>query len=152
MGFDAGFLYQLAPDSRTRPSIGVSVLNVGGLDFKDGAAEIPQTINVGFSLNPPFFLGRSLTLGFDYVDVTKAYTQDKDINKRLRYGAELQLFDIIPAELTVRAGMYQGSATLGADVRLLFFTIQYAMYTEEVGAYAGQDKDKRQLVTLNVGW
>ena len=43
-------------------------------------------------------------------------------------------------------------ATYGLDFRLLFITASYAMYTEELGAYAGQDKDKRQLVTLNIGW
>jgi hypothetical protein len=72
--------------------------------------------------------------------------------KRLRFGAELQLFDILPAEVALRAGWYNSSPTLGFDVRLLIFTISYAMYTEELGAYAGQDKDKRQLITLDIGW
>ena len=48
--------------------------------------------------------------------------------------------------------MYENSPTAGFDVRLLIFTVSYAMYTEEVGAYAGQNKDKRQLLTVDIGW
>jgi len=150
VGFDAGLLWKMAPDSALRPSLGVSVLNIGDLDFKD-AGTIPQTLNIGVSINPETFF-RSVTLGLDYIDVTKAYTQDSDMAKRIRYGMEIQLFDILPVEMALRAGMYEGSPTFGADLRLLFFTLSGAMYTEEVGAYAGQDKDKRYIATLNFGW
>jgi len=70
--------------------------------------------------------------------------------KRLRYGTELQLFDVWPAEMSLRAGVYENHATLGADLRLLFLTVSYVMYSEEIGAFAGQDK--RQLLTVNIGW
>lgn len=150
-GFDLGVIWKLAPDSALKPSFGASVLNVGDLNFGP-AGRMPQTVNVGFAVQPAISWSRSLTVAADYVDVLYKFNQDKDMAKRLRYGAELQLFDILPAEIALRAGMYENSPTLGLDLRLLIFTVSYAMYTEELGAYAGQDKDKRQLITLDVGW
>jgi hypothetical protein len=126
-------------------------LNIGDLDFKE-AGLIPMSINAGIAVNPRITWFRNLIIAADYVDITENFTEDTDIAKRIRYGAELQLFDKLPVEMALRAGMYQGSATFGADLRLLIFTVSYTMYSEEVGAYAGQDSDKRQMLTLNVGW
>lgn len=150
-GADAGVIYKFAQDSWYRPSVGLSVMNIGDLKFGD-AGKIPMSINTGFAVNPqiPFF--RSLVLGVDYVDIAKNYTQDKDNQKRLRFGGELQLFDKLLAEMSVRAGMYEGSPTFGADLRLLTFMVSYAKYSEEVGAYAGQDKDDRQMLQVTFGW
>lgn len=150
-GVDAGVIYKFAQGSRFRPSVGLSAMNIGDLKFGD-AGKVPMSINTGFAVNPqiPFF--RSLVLGVDYVDITKNYTQDKDNGKRLRYGGELQLFDILLAEMSVRAGMYEGSPTIGADLRLLTFMVSYVKYSEEIGAYAGQDKDERQIVQVTFGW
>jgi hypothetical protein len=151
VGFDTGVIWKFAHDSRLKPSFGASIMNVGNLSFGP-AGKIPQTVNVGLAINPNITMFRSLTVGADYIDVLNNFKQDKDMAKRFRIGAELQLFDIWPAELALRAGMYESSLTMGFDVRLLFLTVSYAMYTEELGAYAGQDKDKRQLVTVNIGW
>lgn len=150
-GFDAGLIWKFAPSSWWRPSIGVSAMNIGDLDFKE-AGVIPMTVNAGFAVNPNISAFRSLTFAVDYIDVLEKYTEDKDGAKRLRYGAELQLFDIWPIELALRAGMYEGYPTYGADLRLLTLLVSYAHYTEEVGAYAGQEKDTRHLVTVNIGW
>ncbi len=151
MGFDAGALWKFAPESWWRPSVGLSIMNIGDLDFKD-AGKIPMTVNAGIAVNPKISTFRSLLIGVDYVDIANNYTQDKDMAKRIRYGAELQLFDINPVELALRAGMYEGYPTFGADLRVLTFLFSYAMYSEEVGAYAGQNRDKRQLLTFNFGW
>jgi hypothetical protein len=150
-GADAGVIYKFAQDSRFRPLLGLSIMNIGDLNFGD-AGKIPMTINAGVSANPQIPYFRSLVLGMDYVDIANNYSQDKDMWKRLRYGGELQLFDILPAEMAVRAGMYEGSPTFGVDLRLLTFMVSYVKYSEEVGAYAGQDKDERQIVQVTFGW
>lgn len=149
--FDAGAIYTFAPESWWRPAIGLSVMNIGDLDFKD-AGTIPMTINTGISVNPRITTFRSLLVGVDYVDIANNYTQDKDMAKRLRYGAELQLFDESMVELSLRAGMYEGYPTFGADLRLATFLFSGTVYSEEVGAYAGQNKNTRYLVTFNFGW
>jgi len=151
VGFDAGILWKFARDSWLRPSVGLSVMNIGDLDFK-AAGVLPQTINVGIAVNPNIETFRSLIFGLDYVDITNNYTEDTDMAKRIRFGGELQLFDIQSVEMAIRAGIYQNSPTFGLDLRLLTFLFSYTQYTEETGAYAGQDQDKRHLVTFNFGW
>ncbi len=150
-GFDFGLIWKFAPASVLKPSFGASILNIGGLDFGP-AGTIPQSVNVGLAINPSISWSRNLTVAADYIDALDNFKQDKDMAKRFRYGAELQLFDILPAEIALRAGMYNNSPTLGFDLRLLIFTLSYAMYTEELGAYVGQEKDQRQLITLDIGW
>ncbi len=151
LGWDAGLLWKFAVNSWWRPAAGVSVMNIGDLDF-GGAGTIPMTVNAGVSVNPRIPVFRSLLLGADLVDITKEFEQDRDLAKRLRYGAELQLFDRMLLELALRAGMYQGYPTFGAELRTLILSVSYAMYGEEIGASAGQDRDQRHLLTLNLGW
>lgn len=151
VGFDTGLLYKFAQDSWLKPSVGISVLNIGDLKFGD-AGKIPMTVNTGLAINPDIPVFRSLTIGLDYVDLFNNFEQDSDKGKRLRFGGDLQLFDKALAAMGVRAGLYQGYPTFGVDLRLLIFSLSYVTYAEEVGAYAGQDKDRRHLVTLNVGW
>ncbi len=151
VGLDLGVIWKFAPDSPLKPTFGASIMNLGDLKF-GGAGKLPQTINLGIAINPALSWARSLTVAADYVDLLNNFKQDKDMVKRLRLGAELQIFDIWPVEFALRAGVYEYSPTYGFDLRLLFITLSYVNYTEEIGAYAGQDKDRRQLATLNIGW
>ena len=151
VGADLGVIWKFGPNSDLNPTFGASIMNVGDLKFGD-AGKIPQSVNLGIAINPEITWSRRLTVAADYIDLLDNYKQDKDIAKRMRMGAELQLFDIWPVELALRAGVYNNAPTAGFDLRLLILSVTYAMYTEELGAYAGQDKDKRQLITLNLGW
>ncbi len=151
VGFDAGIIYHFAEDSSLRPSLGLSILNIGDLKFGE-AGKMPMTVNTGFAIRPEIPLFEALTIGLDYVDIFNNYREDSDIPKRLRFGGELLLFDRMLAMLALRTGLYQGYPTFGVDLRLLIFRLSYVTYAEEVGAYAGQDPDRRHLVTLTVGW
>ncbi|OGR03919.1 MAG: hypothetical protein A2511_07970 [Deltaproteobacteria bacterium RIFOXYD12_FULL_50_9] len=151
VGVDTGVIWKFAQESWFKPSVGASVLNIGDLKFGD-AGTMPMTVNTGIAMSPEIPYFRSLIIGADYVDLLSNYSQDKDMMKRFRIGAELQLFDVMMAALALRAGFYQGNPTFGVDLRLLIFDLQYVAYTEEIGAYAGQEKDRRQLMTLNIGW
>lgn len=151
VGFDAGAIWSIAPSSWWRPALGVSVMNIGDLDMKD-AGTIPMTVNAGFSIRPKIETFRSLLFAVDYVDIANGYEQDSDAAKRLRYGAELQLFDQTAFELALRAGMYEGYPTAGLNLRVSIISLSYTFYSEETGAYAGQDRDKRQLLNLVIGW
>jgi len=151
IGFDAGVFYSFMRDSWFRPSFGLSVLNVGDLDFGD-AGKMPMTVNLGFAVSPEIPVFHSLTVGLDYVDLLGNYDQDDDTGKRLRFGGELVLYDSMFASAALRAGLYQGYPTFGAEARLTVLTISYVTYAEEIGAYAGQNRDRRHLVMLNLGW
>lgn len=151
IGLDAGMIYKFARDSWLKPSVGLSLLNIGDLNFDD-AGKIPMTVNIGLAINPDIPVFNTITIGLDYVDIFNNFEQDSDIGKGLRFGGELQLFDTKLASMAVGAGLYEGYPTFGADLNLAIFTLSYVTYAEEVGAYAGQDDDRRQLLTLNIGW
>jgi hypothetical protein len=151
VGFDAGIIYKFAENFWLKPRVGLSVMNIGDLKFGD-AGKLPMTVNLGVAVNPEIPVFDSLIVGLDYVDLFNNYEEDKDIGKRLRFGGELYLIDRKLLSLGLRAGLYQGYPTFGADLRFLLFTLSYVTYAEEVGAYAGQDEDRRHLVFLNIGW
>ena len=52
----------------------------------------------------------------------------------------------------LQLGMYQGHPTYGVDARIFALKIAYTSYAEEVGAYSGQDPDRRHMVNISIGW
>lgn len=150
-GIDVGAMYDIPALASFNPSVGLSFLNVGDMDFGD-AGKLPMTVNLGLSINPDIPTFKSLIVALDYVDMFNNYSQDSDIGKRLRFGGELCLFSKKAIGAMLRAGLYQGYATFGADLRLTVVTLSYVTYAEEIGAYAGQDDDRRHLAMINVGW
>jgi hypothetical protein len=148
--FDLGGTYHLNPNW----IVGASVLNIGGVGDKD-AVYIPMTVNAGVGYlkrweGHKFF--NQVRVAADYIDITKGYEQDTDMIKRTRMGLEANVWDGWFSTLSLRGGLYQGSTTYGANLRLLLLQVGYATYEEEVGAYAGQDKDRRHMVNITFGW
>jgi hypothetical protein len=150
-GVDAGVIYEFDEVAGIVPAVGLSVQNIGDLDF-DEAGEIPMTTNLGFAASSDVAVLDSVTVGLDYVDIMNEYTEDSDIGKRLRIGAEVQLFDTMPIAMAIRTGMYQSYFTGGIDFRLGILKLAYTTYAEEIGAYAGQDEDRRHMASLYFGW
>jgi len=175
---DIGLIYEFDSGMDSlRPSLGISIMNIGGLE------DLPMTVNLGAAIQVDLgmLMGGdsdtletdmetleksnmsddetseddykpSLSLGFDYVDILGNFDQDQDVAKRLRFGGELVVFDSILSTLALRAGIYQGYPTYGLGFRLLLFDVSYVKYTEEIGAYAGQVEDERQMINFTLGW
>jgi hypothetical protein len=151
--FDIGGIYELtniAPNFQ----VGVSVLNIGGVGDKD-VLYIPSTVNMGVAYlkrwkEDKFF--NQVRFAADLVDATYQYDQDDDLYKRTRLGVEANIWDGWFSTFTPRVGLYQGSVTYGFNLRLAFIQLAYAKYSEEIGAYNGQDKDERQTLNLTIGW
>ncbi|MDP2167397.1 MAG: hypothetical protein Q8J64_03585 [Thermodesulfovibrionales bacterium] len=145
---DAGLLYELPVMESLKPKIGVSVLDITDLDFKEGG-KIPMRANIGLSVNPKVpFLG-DVILAADYEDVTNEFAEDKSTWKRVHLGAELGL---LKRHLLLRGGVNQGYGTFGAELDIWVIKLAYTYYAEEIGAYAGQEMDKRQMASLTIGW
>jgi hypothetical protein len=149
-GFDAGFIYEMKEVSMS-PALGLSVLNIGDLDFGE-AGKVPMTLNAGVSAKREFPVVGNVLMGLDLVDITGEYEQDSDIIKRLRMGAEVIVVDNEWFGVAVRAGLYQGYGTFGADLRLAALSLSYNTYAEEIGAYAGQRADRRHIYGFAVRW
>lgn len=148
MSFDVGLLYELPVLKDLKPKVALSVLDIGDLDFKEGG-KIPQRVNVGASITAKLPLLAEVIIAADYEDITKEFDQDNSTWKRVHLGGEFGLLD---RHLLLRAGLNQGYPTYGAEVNLWILKAAYTFYSEEMGAYAGQDKDDRHLVQVSLGW
>jgi hypothetical protein len=82
------------------------------------------------------------------VDLTHTIGEDRDIPKRLHMGVELAL----PMILSLRLGLNQGYFTYGVSADLWALKLDFASYTEEVGAHAGQRQDRRYVGQITLGW
>ncbi|MCX7738629.1 MAG: hypothetical protein N2Z80_04350 [Hydrogenothermaceae bacterium] len=155
LGVDLGTFYRfdkyVKHGEELKPAVGLTVQNIGDLNFKN-AGKIPMTINFGVSINPTLpYVGRTI-VAFDYVDLFNNYKQDKDIGKRIRIGTEINPYQHRLLAIFLRVGLYQGYPTFGTDLKLLFLNFSYATYAEEVGAYAGQIRDRRHMFMFSMGW
>ena len=148
MSFDLGLLYNLPILQKLNPQAGLSILDITDLDFGDGG-KIPQRINLGISMQPKIPYITSCILALDYQDITGAYEQDDSFGKRLHAGVEVGL---LKNHFVVRGGLNQGYSSFGAEIDLWLLKLSYVNYTEEIGIYAGQDKDERQALQLIIGW
>ena len=151
VGFDAGLIYAFWQNSFIRPSLGLSVMDIGDTDF-DAAGKVPMTVNLGIAATGDLLVFKSLTVGLDYVDLFNNYEEDDDWGKRVRVGGELIVTDSSIFSAALRAGLYQGYPTGGVEIRFSVVRVTYTTYAEELGAYAGQDMDRRHMLALNIGW
>lgn len=147
---DAGIIYEFS-GVRLNPAVGVSLLNIGDLDFAD-AGSVPMTLNVGVSARTKVPVVGDIVMGLDVVDITGEFDEDSDFGKRMRLGAEASVINNTFLTLAMRAGLYQGYTTFGLDLRLTALELSYNTYAEEVGTYAGQDPDRRHIITLAICW
>ena len=157
MTYDAGLIYdldELLPfGDFLQPSIGLSVLDIGTTDLgKYGV--IPMTINVGMSLRPDLPLLSDWLFAVDYIDVTNAYDENYDaaMGKKIRLGARASLFNNSLIKLAGSTGLYNSALTYGLEARLSFLAISYSSFVEEIGAYAGQEPDRRHNLSISMGW
>ena len=170
-GADIGVIYEPGFLSSLHPSIGVSLMNIGTLNFDDAYGAQPMTLNGGISISPEVPLLDSLTVSVDYVDMLNAqqarvrnYNPDRsydqydnadvdfDVMQHLRAGLKAGVFDNSWVTTTLMAGWYQGAYTAGVDFQLAILKIQAATYQEQAGAKTGQLEDRRYIVGLGIGW
>jgi hypothetical protein len=147
--FDLGGLYKFSNNFQ----VGVSALNIGGIGEKSHTTYIPTTLNIGLGKTKEYkkkFL-KEIKFGFDYTDLTGEYSKS-DFMKHIKTGVDAMFID--NPILTVKAGvgLYQGYYTAGLSLRLTVIEIAFTTYAEEIGAYSGQDEDRRYLLNVTIGW
>ena len=174
---DIGVLYELQrfdPLKRVidlHPSVGLSLMNVGTLNFDNAYGAQPITLNAGFAIAPEVPYLDSLIVSLDYVDIFNAqqmraansnssdnfdiYTNmdvTYDFWQHLRAGLKVGVVDNMWVTTTLMAGLYQGSYTAGLDFQLTILKIQAATYQEQMGGSTGELEDRRYVLSLGIGW
>lgn len=145
-GLDVGIIYTLPWDRFFQTDIALSGQNIPEIEFDNGD-KLATEWTAGVALKKEFG-PVSVLAALDYRDFTNSLDEDEDLGKRIHMGAEIKFMDLI----AVRGGFNQGYPTLGASLDLWVLKFDAAMYSEEVGAYAGQKEDKRYMGQLTIGW
>jgi hypothetical protein len=145
-GLDIGVIYTLPWDRFLEVDIALSGQNLPEIEFNNGdklATEWTAGVALRKGLGPI-----SVLAALDYRDFTNNIEEDEDIGKRIHMGAEIKFKNLI----AIRGGFNQGYPTLGASLDLWILKFDAAMYSEEIGAYAGQKEDKRYMGQITIGW
>jgi len=141
---DLGAIVELGPFM-----VGASVRDLGleidmghGTIDDVGNMDLPLPYPTTYSLAPQVYAGAGAKFGgrilatsvFAEVSDALAVFEDSDVLwTNLHAGAEVKLISMI----SVRAGLNQGYVSLGAGLDFLFLHADVAMFTEEIGLYAG---------------
>ncbi|TEW55931.1 hypothetical protein E2R68_02235 [Psychromonas sp. RZ22] len=167
IGADLGAIYQF--NSFLKPSLGVSVLNIGGLDYDDSYGSQPMTVNLGAAIEPDLGFIKKTVIALDYVDLlnanqTRTYTigsgknvtytenDDTDIIKRIRFGVSALLYENSWSAFGLATGIYQGAYTAGFDFTASIFQIGFSTYEEQLGPQHGDYTDRRYQLRTGFAW
>lgn len=144
-GLDIGLLYTSKVANFTH-SIGFSMHNMGDISFQaESGSEAPSSeksyMSVGLASRIDLAI-LSITPAVDYKFLDR---NDIAFEKKLDLGVEID-FPL----LTARGGLHHGYLTYGATLDLSFLQIDVASYAEELGAYPGQEEDRRYVAQFKV--
>ncbi len=166
---DLGAIYQFHTKGNLKPAIGLSIMNIGSLDFDDSYGGQPTTVNIGASIEPNISFIKRTRIALDYVDVLNAnkyriynldendevsYSdyEDTDFLKRLRFGVSGLIYDNSWSSLEIATGIYQGGFTAGVDFTASVFRLGLATYEEQTGPKSGDETDRRYSLIVSIAW
>lgn len=130
------------------PRVGISFNDFGYSAFGPLMEKIDPTLNLSVAFSPGWG-PISTDIVFDFTDLLFMAGSDKSFGKRVNMGAEIGFWN----KLFLRVGLHQGYLTAGAGFSLWnVLKMNYAYYTEELGAYSGQYKDTRHVVEFSIGF
>jgi hypothetical protein len=124
---------------------------VAGLLVTKDTYTIPMDIAVGVSLHPDMGTFNNIldpSISIDLHDVVGALDGSASIWTLLHAGAELRLLSLF----ALRGGLNQGYLTVGAGVKLFFLDFNFALFTNELGAYVGDKPSAGATLEAAIRW
>lgn len=144
-GYGADLGLNLTLPGPVSPTLSAVYRNAGVTTFShDEGAGAPPPIE------PEFIVGGAMKFSGGLVDITPAIDyrfanrNDMQIGKKLHLGVEVAM-----PVLTLRAGLNQGYWTAGAGFNMWLLHIEAASYGVELGAYPGQQEDRRYMANFS---
>ena len=147
---DFGMLYRFDL-SRWNPRIGLSILDVMGVDF-DELGQMKQLNSLGFAISNSWEEVH-VTCSVDYQDFTYDYFSDGSLRRRLNVGFEAAVKKtpdnsrVFAIQLGLRELHY---ISYGFIVRLGVFETSYVRWVENYGTENHSELDTRYMMTLSL--
>lgn len=141
----------IAPEDSSYPDVSVVARNigmtysVGGKTSEERPTAELQTVDVGMSLKP----GTNNSTSRISVDVKDVLNKSQEnIYKRLHIGAEINFSDVVG----VLGGINQGYTTYGVFLNSRIARLDAGLFSEEMGKYPGDVKNRSYYARVTVGW
>lgn len=144
-GYGADLGLNITLPGPVSPTLSAVYRNAGVTTFthEEGAGAPPP-------IQPEFIVGGAMKFSGGLIDITPAidyrHLEDSSmqLGKKLHIGVEVAL-----PVLTLRAGLNQGYWTAGAGFNMWLLHIEAASYGVELGAYPGQQEDRRYVANIS---
>lgn len=148
-GVDIGILF--TPIQTMKPTLGLSITDLGGTTFKATSDEVaaPEdvlpSVNAGFSLRP-------IDTKFSYLSLaleTHSINQPIHYSHKLRFGAEWGISSI----LKLQAGLADGYLTGGLEFDVALLNLRFASYAVDHGPIVGLNEglvDRRYALQIKL--
>lgn len=147
---NAGLMYELPylrEELNFRASVSFNNLGYGLFNDDPLFDKMMPTMNLSLSISPSWeFISSNIVL--DFTDLFFLNGKDNSFSKRINFGAELGLWN----RIFLRVGVNKGYFTCGFGFDIWALRINYAYYTEELGAYGRQYGDTRHAFEIILGW
>lgn len=88
----------------------------------------------------------NLTFSFDFSHLNLK-ADEESTGKKLHAGVRLAL-----PVIDLMGGVSQGQLSYGININAFLFSIQFASYSEELGSYTGQKRDRRYVLGIGSGF
>ncbi len=147
-GIDLGAVHTIDVGQAGGPSMDVAAVVQDLYGSMDGEWIKPNLkLGAMYHLIDKGFLLRRLDLGAEVTDVFNR--AGVSFWQKINMGAE---FAILGGLLSARGGFHQGYPTEGLGIRFLFFKLDVAHYTRELGSNPGQDPEDMWIGQFSFGW
>ncbi|MFH0883170.1 MAG: hypothetical protein V2A56_09320 [bacterium] len=147
-GIDLGAVHNIDVGQAGGPNLDVAAVIQDLYGSIDGEWVKPDLkFGAMYHLIDKGFLIRRLDLGMEFTDVLNR--AGVSFWQKINMGGQL---GILGGLLTARGGFHQGYPTLGLGIRFLFFKLDVAHYTRELGTSPGQYPEDMWIGQFSFGW
>jgi hypothetical protein len=112
---------------------------------------IPMDIAVGVAFHPDFGTFNNIidpSISFDIRNVVGALAGGTSPWTLLHLGLETRFFSFF----TLRTGINQGYLTMGGGLKFLFFDLNFALFTREMGVHIGDKPLSGMSMDASLRW
>jgi hypothetical protein len=145
------FKYNQSTFGTVSSTLGSTLRFPGGSSVTADQYVIPMSVGLGAAFHPDlgavkYWIDPSVSV--DVQDIATVLGGSNSIWYALHAGAELRLINMF----ALRTGLNQGYLTFGAGVKLLVLDLNFAFFTQELGAHLGDQPRAGATLDVAIRW